>query len=209
MRPREKLEERGIANLSDLDLVSALVSVGSKDRDYVKLSRDIVKLLRDFVEDKEDICIQELCDIKGVGIAKASKIVAGIELGRRLYGHFDDNFQVRTSEDVYHKVGEIVNKRQEYLVGLFVNARYEFLGKRVIGVGTLDRLSILPRDVIIPALELNSAGVVLVHNHPSGDVTPSKADLDLTERIEKALELVGLKLIDHVIVAKKGWKSIV
>jgi DNA repair protein RadC len=93
-------------------------------------------------------------------------------------------------------------------MAVYLNARYELLGKRTIRIGSLNRLSVSPRDIIIPALEFNSAGVILAHNHPSGDSEPSKEDVILTKRIEKAFDIVGLSLIDHLVVARKNWVSV-
>ncbi len=103
----------------------------------------------------------------------------------------------------------MIKKRQEYLVCLFLNARYELLKKKVISIGTVDSLSISPRDIIVSALETNSVYIVLAHNHPSGSSAPSNEDLAVTTRLKDALDLVGMKLLDHIIVASDGWRSVV
>jgi DNA repair protein RadC len=100
------------------------------------------------------------------------------------------------------------NKKQEYIVGLFLNSRFELLEQRTLAIGTVDGAGLLPRDVIIPALELNASSVILAHNHPSGDPLPSDEDFAVTERVGKALDLVGMKLLDHMVIGRESWKSI-
>jgi DNA repair protein RadC len=91
---------------------------------------------------------------------------------------------------------------------LFLNSRFEVLDRRVICIGSLDGVSVLPRDIIIPALELNASSVVIAHNHPSGDVSPSNEDVMITKRIQEGLELVGLNLLDHIVIGKDNWKRV-
>ena len=102
----------------------------------------------------------------------------------------------------------IGKRKQEHVVALFLNSRFEVISKKTICIGTLDGVNVLPRDIIIPALEFNASSVVLAHNHPSGDSTPSGEDIEITRRINSALELVGLTLLDHIVVAKDEWRRV-
>jgi len=103
---------------------------------------------------------------------------------------------------------DIGSKKQEYIVALFLNSRFEVLDRRVICIGSLDGVSVLPRDIIIPALELNASSVVIAHNHPSGDASPSNEDVLITRRIQEGLELVGLNLLDHIVIGKDNWRRV-
>jgi DNA repair protein RadC len=154
--------------------------------------------------------MEDIDGVEGVGIVTAMRILAGMELGRRVYGlcRSERSF-VKDSEDAYGLLRDIGSKKQEYVVGLFLNSRFEVLDKRVVGMGSLDIVSVLPRDIITPALELNAALVVIAHNHPSGDPSPSEEDILFTKRLSEALDLVGIKLLDHIVIAGKMWKSIV
>lgn len=137
------------------------------------------------------------------------RILCGIELGRRLYGLNDkEKILVRNSAEAYELLKGISKKKQEHIISLFLNSRFEVLEKRVICIGSLDGVSVLPRDIIIPALELNASSVIMAHNHPSGDPTPSREDVAITNRIKEGLELVGLNLLDHIVIGKNEWKSI-
>lgn len=209
MLPREKYRKRGIDSLSDTDLIAILVGSGIKDKDFFSISRGIAKAIRKVVTKGVEIKLEDIDKVNGVGEITAMRILAGMELGRRVYGLCkNERNLVRNSEDAYNLLKDIGKKKQEYIVGLFLNSRFEVLDKRVVGMGTLDLVSILPRDIIIPALELNAALVVISHNHPSGDFTPSEEDILFTERLSKALDLVGIKLLDHIIIAGETWKSI-
>jgi len=210
MLPREKYLDRGIDSLSDTELVAILVGSGVKGKDFLSISRSIVKRIRKVVASGKEICLKDIDGVEGVGIVTAMRILAGMELGRRVYGlcRSERSF-VKDSEDAYGLLRDIGSKKQEYVVGLFLNSRFEVLDKRVVGMGSLDIVSVLPRDIITPALELNAALVVIAHNHPSGDPSPSEEDILFTKRLSEALDLVGIKLLDHIVIGKDTWKSIV
>lgn len=209
MLPREKYLERGIENLSDIDLVAIIVGSGVKGKNFMNVARAVVSKMRKLIGDNKNIDIKDIVEVEGIGLVTSMKILSGIELGRRLYGLYTENRGfVRNSEEAYSLLKDIGIKKQEYVVALFLNSRFEVLDKRVIVIGTLDGVSVLPRDIIIPALELNSSSVVLAHNHPSGDSTPSREDIELTKRINEGLNLVGLNLLDHIVVGKNDWRRI-
>jgi len=209
MLPREKYLERGIDSLSDTELVAILVGSGVKGKDFFSISRSIVKRIRKVLSNGREIKLEDIDGVEGAGEITAMRILAGMELGRRVYGLCrNERALVRNSEEAYELLRDIGSKKQEYIVGLFLNSRFEVLDKRVVGMGTLDLVSILPRDIIIPALELNAALVVIAHNHPSGDSSPSEEDILFTKRLSEALDMVGMKLLDHIVIGKDTWKSI-
>lgn len=209
MLPREKYIKKGIDNLTDIDLIAILVGSGIKGKNFLSVSRSVIRHVRDSIKEGEELKLDSMIKVDGIGQVTAMRILCGIELGRRLYGlNEKERLLVRNSKEAYELLKDISKKKQEYIISLFLNSRFELLDKRVICIGSLDGVSILPRDIIIPALELNASSVIMAHNHPSGDASPSKEDVFITERIREGLELVGLNLLDHIVIGKDEWKSI-
>ncbi len=209
MLPREKYLERGIDSLSDMELIAIIIGSGIKGHDFMSVSRSVVYQIRKSIKKNGNVDIKDIVDILGIGLATAMKILSGIELGRRLYDLGNkEKISVRNAQEAYYLLKDMRNKKQEYIVGLFLNSRFELLEQRTLAIGTVDGAGLLPRDVIIPALELNASSVIMAHNHPSGDSLPSNEDIDVTQRVGKALDLVGIKLLDHMVIGKDDWKSI-
>ena len=209
MLPREKYKERGIDSLSDMELLAIIIGRGIKGKNFMSVSRSLLSRMRSVLEAKKIITLDSIKDIEGIGEVTGMKILCGIELGRRLYdiGNVEKIF-IKNSEDAYSVLKYIGKRKQEHVVALFLNSRFEVISKKTICIGTLDGVNVLPRDIIIPALEFNASSVVLAHNHPSGDSTPSGEDIEITRRINSALELVGLTLLDHIVVAKNEWRRV-
>lgn len=209
MLPREKYKERGIDSLSDMELLAIIIGRGIKGKNFMSVSRSLLSKMRSVLESKKIITLDSIRDIEGIGEVTGMKILCGIELGRRLYdiGNAEKIF-IKNSEDAYSVLKYIGKRKQEHVVALFLNSRFEVISKKTICIGTLDGVNVLPRDIIIPALEFNASSVVLAHNHPSGDSTPSGEDIEITRRINSALELVGLTLLDHIVVAKNEWRRV-
>lgn len=209
MLPREKYKERGIDSLSDMELLAIIIGRGIKGKNFMSVSRSLLSRMRSVLEAKKIITLDSIKDIEGIGEVTGMKILCGIELGRRLYdiGNAEKIF-IKNSEDAYSVLKYIGKRKQEHVVALFLNSRFEIISKKTICIGTLDGVNVLPRDIIIPALEFNASSVVLAHNHPSGDSRPSMEDVEITRRINSALELVGLTLLDHIVVAKNEWRRV-
>jgi DNA repair protein RadC len=209
MFPREKFLTKGIDNLSDMDLVAIIVGRGIKGKDFLSVSRSIINKMRKVVNGGNEININDINCVDGVGNVTAMRILAGIELGRRIYDLGNkERYVVRNSQEAYEMLKDIGKRKQEHIIAIFLNSRFEVLERRVICIGSLDGVSILPRDIIIPALELNANSIVMAHNHPSGDATPSSEDADITKRIKDGLELVGLNLLDHIVIGNNTWQRV-
>jgi len=209
MLPREKFSQRGVDSLSDSELIAILVGSGCKRFSFSEISTKILKAVRKDLRNGRSTSIKRLSSIHGVGNVTAMRILAGIELGRRIYSLDEGEKRVvRNSKEAYEYLQRMKNFKQENIVGVFLNARFEVLKKKTIAIGTLDRATILPRDVIIPALELNASSVILAHNHPSGSCEPSEEDMIVTKRIKESLELVGIGFLEHLVIAKDGWCSV-
>ena len=201
-RPREKFLKKGPEALSKSDLLAILLGSGIKGTNVQELSQQII---RKFGKNFLNITVDDLQQIAGIGQAKALQIASAISLVKRFYT--DDQtseIKISNSQDVISLTYDLRDKKKEHLVCLYLNARNILLKKEVISVGLLDKTLLHPREIFYPATELNAAGVILVHNHPSGDSTPSDKDIQIVEKIARAGEIMGIPVIDFVIISSKG-----
>ncbi|NLZ24630.1 DNA repair protein RadC [Candidatus Dojkabacteria bacterium] len=209
MLPREKFQQGGVEILSDTELVEILVGSGIKGRDFKQISRSLVKAIKEGVTSEQSIKIDTLVGIEGVGQVLAMRILSGIELGRRLYGLSDkDVLKIMDTEQAYLVLRDMCNLKKERVDIICLNSRFEYICRESVALGSLNCANLSPRDVVYPAVMNNSAFVILAHNHPSGDSTPSKEDINLTESILKALDLVGIPLLDHIVIGNNCWSSV-
>lgn len=204
-RPRERFLERGPDALSKSELLAILIGSGIKGKNVKKLSEQIV---RKFGDKFLDITVDDLLEIPGIGKAKALQIVSALALVKRFYEELGpkDNI-VLSAQDAVSLTSDIRDKKKEYLVCLYLNARNALLKKETISIGTLDKSIVHPREIFGPAVELRAAGVVLLHNHPSGDVQPSKQDAEVIEKILDAGKIMGVNVIDFIIVSESEVHS--
>lgn len=203
MLPREKLSQWGIASLSTSELIAIILSTGCRNKTVFHLSKEVEKILK-----KGNLNIEELKKLRGIGEVKAMKLLCSIEVGYRLSCRKNEVERIVSSEKAVKHFKNILNKKQEYFQAIFLNARFEIVGKKTISIGTFDRTQVFSRDIIIPALEVNGAYVILGHNHPSGSPIPSREDIQVTQRIKRALSLVGITLLDHLVVTEKEWRNV-
>ena len=205
LRPREKLFAQGSKNLTDAELIAILLGTGSAKQNALVLGD---KLLKEFPLQKLDGQLKEMVRYPGVGSAKAARIAAALELGERLFAPTSvSKIIIRNAQDVLSQVRDIAEKKQEYLIVLYLNARHELVLKEVVGMGSLNSLQITPKEIFSHALQTPCASLIIVHNHPSNDPSPSDDDLRFTKRIHEAGEVLAIPLLDHVIVSKSGYFS--
>jgi len=205
LRPREKLFAQGARNLSEAELLAILLGTGSAKQNALVIG---AKLLQQFPLQKLNGQLGDLVKYPGVGQAKAARIAAALELGERLFAPASvSKVIIRTAKDVLSQVREIADKKQEYLVILYLNARHELLLQEVVGMGSLNNLRITPKEIFSHALQTPCASIIAVHNHPSNDPSPSDDDIHFTRKIHEAGEVMGIPLVDHVIVSKSGYFS--
>ena len=202
-RPREKLLSRGAMALSDSELLAILLGSGMRGTNALALATKILRKI-DLRSDKLDV--QALEGIPGVGPAKAARIAAAFELVRR---HLQrEGARVREAKDVLPFVQQIREKRQEYFVCLSLNGANEVIENRVVTVGLLDSNQVHPREVYADPLTDRAASIIVAHNHPSGTLEASPEDVALTDRLARAGKLLGIPLLDHIIVTKRGYLSL-
>lgn len=202
-RPREKLARKGPAALTDLELLQALIGSGNAQADVTQIARSILKLLK---RDRE-LTQDALEHVKGIGPAKLSELLAGFELARR-YLLEPDRPIIDSPASAVEQLGDIRDKKQEYFVCLTLDGANRLIAKRVITIGTLTSSLVHPREVFAPAIEDRAASIIVAHNHPSGNLEASDADIVVTARIKEAGELLGITLIDHILITKTSWKTL-
>ena len=205
-RPQEKLLNKGHENLLDAELLAILLGTGSNKQNAIALSKTILN--RFPLKKLSKTSISDLIKISGIGKSKATRIMAALELGERVFApSLLTKVTIRGSEDLLAQIKDIADKKQEYLVVFYLNARHELLQREVIGQGSLNNMLITPKEIFAPALITPCASIIVAHNHPSGDPAPSDDDIAFTKRIHEAGEVMGISFIDHVIVAKSGYFS--
>ena len=201
-RPREKLKERGAKSLSDAELIAAILGSGGKGLDVMSLASRVAKAISG---KKGDLSLEELTKIEGIGLAKASQILAGFELARR---HIVvETVKITEAKDVLPLIDRITSKQQEYFICISLNGANEVIENRTVTVGLLDRSQVHPREVFADVITDRAASVIFAHNHPSGALEPSNSDLKIQEQLTEAGRILGIKVLDHIIISKKGYYS--
>ena len=208
-RPRERLLNQGVKALSNEELLAILLRTGDKETSVIELSKKVLYHLHG-LQDLKTMTVQELLTIKGIKLAKATTLIAAIELGRRLSREIKvTKYKIQSAFDIYELVkSEISHLEQENFVVIYLNVKGEVIHKETIFIGTINQTLIHPREIFKPAIKFLASAVVFCHNHPTGDASPSKADLDATEKLMEASQIVGIDLIDHVIIGKDEFYSI-
>ena len=209
MLPREKFLLKGVDALSDIELIEILVGSGVKGESFQKISRRILSTVKGEFENEESNLFKSLLNIRGVGSVVAMRILSGMELGRRIYGVFNDEVvRITNASEAYEIFKDMAKLKRERVDILCLNSRFEQILRETVALGSVNRANILPRDILYPALISNSSFVLMAHNHPSGESSPSREDIELTKRINDSLELVGIQLLDHIVIGGNDWHSI-
>ncbi len=201
LRPRERLLAAGPAALSDGELLGLLFGIGSREKTAVELAGEVISEAGG-LHGLYDVSVHELMEVNGIGEAKACIILAAVELGRRI-GQVRNPGRVVISSpaDVDRLLrGRIANLDRENFVVVLLNTKNEVIETSTVSVGTLSASLVHPREVFKPAIRASAASVVLVHNHPSGKVEPSREDREITRRLVEAAEILGVEVLDHVIM---------
>lgn len=201
-RPREKLRERGPAALTDDELIAAIIGMGTAGIDVRSMARNVVTLLR---SDHATLTLEQLMSVPGMGLAKSGQILAAFELARRYL--LSESTKIECAEDVLPLIADIRDKSQEHFVSLSLNGANEVIQKRIVTVGLLDRSLVHPRDVFADVITDRAAAVIFAHNHPSGDLQPSDEDVKTQRMLIEAGRILGIRVLDHVIVSRKGYFS--
>lgn len=205
LKPREKLKRLGASQLKDFELVALILRSGTAKQSILDLSK---KLLHGGgIQDLSHLSFDHLCEISGLGESKASSLLAAFEIGRRLYEKNKNCILIHEPSDVAFQLDSIKSATKEHFVIFLLNARNQLIVKETVSIGTLSASLVHPREVFEPAIRNNSASIIISHNHPSGDPTPSEADIQITTRLIEAGTIIGIEILDHVIVSADSYLS--
>ncbi len=201
-RPREKLREKGAAALTDEELVAAILGMGTAGIDVRTMAKQVAGLIR---EHREALKLDQLLSVPGMGLAKGAQILSAFELARRHL--LKETVKIECAKDVLPLVADIAAKSQEHFLCISLNGANEVIEKRLITIGLLDKSPVHPREVFADVIADRAAAVIFAHNHPSGDLQPSDEDLKTQEQLVQAAKILGIRVLDHVIVSRKGYFS--
>lgn len=206
-RPREKLIKKGASTLTNSELLAIILRTGNKKENVVSLSNKIFNKYN--LKSLSRIELSELKKILGIGEVKASQIIACFELARRLKAFKKDKKPViKNARDLVRIfTPEMSSLKKEHFKGIYLNSRKRILKEETIFVGSLNESVIHPREIFKIALSENAAAIILLHNHPSGDPTPSNFDIEVTKELIKAGNILGIEILDHVILGDNKYIS--
>lgn len=208
-RPRERLTRFGAESLTMAELIAVLLGSGTKSMPVLQLAQTIVNHFGG-LQQLADATVEELCQVKGIGQAKAIQLRAAISLGQRISRQtLPIKYKIENPLQAYQIIQEVIQdeKRELFLV-ILLDVKGCLIGHHVIAIGTLSNVQVHPREVFYPAIRHTAASMILVHNHPSGDLTPSQCDYELTKKLVEAGKLIGITINDHLIVSHKGYLSL-
>lgn len=208
-RPRERFLQDGPHSLSNQELLALLLRTGTKQESVLQLSN---KLITQFegLRLLKDATVEEISAIKGIGKAKAIQILAAVELGRRINNlNQTDRYVIRSPEDcANYCMNDMRFLTQEHFVCLYLNTKNQVLHRQTIFIGSLNSSIVHPREVYKEAFRRSAASIICVHNHPSGDPTPSREDIEVTKRLAECGKIIGIDILDHIIIGEKKYVSL-
>ncbi len=201
-RPREKLARLGPASLDNAELMALFISTGTKGRSAIEIGRDLIAKYGSMGA-LGGLPVSELAKEKGLGLAKASKLAAAFELGTRVAREQMRDISLETPALIHDFFGpQMRHLAQEQVVVAVLDARLRHVGTTIVSVGTVSESSAHPREVLRPVITRGAYGFVLLHNHPSGDPSPSRADELVTRKLIEAAALMQVRFLDHVIIGR-------
>lgn len=203
-RPREKLLEKGAKALTDHELLAIILGKGSQKNDVLSLARKIVKAID---EKGLELQAKDIIKIDGIGEAKATAISAAFEFVRRRIK--PEGLKIKFPADILPLIQHYGNKKQEHFLCISINGANEVMNVRVVTIGLVNKSHVHPREVFADVIAERASAVIIAHNHPSGELKPSKEDITITKRIKEASKVLGINLLDHIIFNAKGYYSFV
>ncbi len=201
-RPRERLQQKGAEGLSDLELLAILLGSGTKGHDVITIAGRILKVLDG---GKSSVSLDELRKIEGIGLAKTTLIAAALEFSRRRIR--PEGLRISFPVDVLPLIRHYADRKQEHFICISINGANEVIASRVITVGLVNKTQVHPRGVFADPIMDRASAIIVAHNHPSGGLTPSKEDFEITKQLKEAGETLGINLLDHIIFNHKEYYS--
>ena len=207
-KPRERLVNIGVENLANEELISIILKTGSKNYSVKEVALKLLETIGDITK-LRDIGISSLMKLEGIGRVKAIELKAAIELGRRVYNsNVNNNIIVSSAIDVYNLlINDVLYKKQEYFYCLYLDTKSRLIEKKCLFIGTINNSTVHPREIFKEAYLLSASKIICCHNHPSGDVNPSKADIMFTMSIKEIAIIHGIPLVDHIIIGGDNYYS--
>jgi DNA repair protein RadC len=208
-RPRERLLKNGPEALSNHELLAILLRTGTKHMSALQLAHHIIQHF-DGLRHLKEATIGEWKEINGIGNAKAVELMAAIEIGKRISNlQFEERFTIRSPEDgAQYLMDELRFLQQEHFVCLYLNTKNQVLCKKTIFIGSLNTSIVHPREVFKEGFKRSSASIICFHNHPSGDPSPSKEDIEVTKRLVECGKMLGIEVLDHIIIGDQKYVSL-
>lgn len=206
-RPRERLKEVGVENITNIELLSVILKTGTKNKNVKELAIDILKKYE--IVDLKDISINNLMKIKGIGEVKAIELLASIELGKRIYLKESKTLEkLETPKEIWESSRYLLNnKKQEFFYCLYFDNKQRLIERKLLFMGTINRSVTHMREIFKEAYKVSASSIVCIHNHPSNDITPSKEDIKFTRNLIKTGELQGIPVVDHIIIGDDSYYS--
>ncbi len=209
MRPRERLIREGPEVLTTVELLAVLLRTGTSSLSALDLATLLLKKNRGLLGLAES-SVEELCSIKGIGPAKVAQLKAAVELGKRMAAEVSGPRQViRTPVDVHNLLRERMRHYdREHFKAVFLNTKHHVITVETVSVGSLNSSLVHPRELFKNSIKRSAAALILAHNHPSGDPTPSIEDIEITRRLAEVGNIIGIQVLDHIIIGENGFVSL-
>lgn len=203
-RPRERIAKYGASKLSNEELLSIILRCGTKNKSVKDLSNEILLL-----GNLKDLTYNKLLSIKGIGKVKAIEVMAIIELSKRINSDISiSSIKIKRSMDIYNNYKYLFdNQKQELFYCIYLNNKNIVIDKKLLFIGTINKSVVHPREIFKYAYLLSASGIICIHNHPSGDVTPSREDIKLTQAIIGIGEVQNIPVLDHIIIGNNTYFS--
>ena len=207
-RPRERFIKYGPSSLQTFELIAIILRTGSKDESVLELAKRVTYKYNTLKE-LSKASIKDLKTIKGIGNSKAIELLSAFEIGKRVNNEsFMTQNKLHSPESIYlYLKSDLEMKTQEHFIALYLNTKGELLKKETLFIGSLNSSLIHPREIFKHAVLNSAAAIIICHNHPSGDPTPSKQDLEITKLIHKNSLMMDIELLDHIIIGKDRYYS--
>jgi DNA repair protein RadC len=205
-RPRERLARMGAEHLHSAELIALLLGSGTNRQHVMDVAQTLLRTVP--LEHWKSLETDAVTQVSGIGRARSARLLAAVELGKRIFRHTPPPVVVHQPTDALDLLQDIRTKKREHIVLLLLNARGHLLKRLTVAIGSLNQVVIEPRDVYAEAVQLPCSSLLLAHNHPSGDPTPSQADIVFTHQIAAAGQVLGIEVIDHLILTEQTHLSL-
>lgn len=206
-KPREKALRKGFSELSDTELLALVIESGTKNCSAFDLSMKVLSMVGN-INQLPQLSLSELKSLPGIKNAKALRILGCIELSKRLQSTTLDQVVISSNKDVYDfYASQLIHEKQEHFRAMYLDSKHRVIREKMLFLGSLDCSLVHPREVFKEALHLSASSIIVVHNHPSGDPTPSKQDIEITSLLNQTGQIMQIPLLDHIIIGHQSFYS--